>query len=51
MSKQKNTSVLKKPSNKMCETCEYYRDHDCKRYPRPVEKYPEDWCGEWRERL
>ena len=38
----------------ICDTCRYYTrvsdgTGDCRRYPREVEKCPDDWCGEWSE--
>ena len=34
-----------------CETCRYWRnvlDGICRRYPAHIERWPNDWCGEYR---
>ena len=34
-----------------CKGCFYYKfeKQHCKRYPQPINKMGDDWCGEWRE--
>lgn len=40
---------------KVCKTCRYFQPVPsevdpgwCRRYPQALDKFPSDWCGEWR---
>ena len=38
-------------ASKACESCRYWREGQCQRYPSAVATPPEYWCGEWRQKL
>ena len=45
-----------KLSEQKCESCLFWNKiwrvkGLCLRYPKPVEKRPGDWCGEWKGKI